>query len=84
MAVINSGKQQPYTLNSIVSCEPPYSAVGNDWFHYKISQGSNMITGYKCGEYTQVLQSIEINIERLNQRQRGKFGPIHTSTSTKS
>ena len=84
MTVINSGKQPPYTLSLLVSCEPPYSAVGNDWYQYKISQGPNIITGYKCGEYQHVLQSIEINIERLNLRQKGKFGAIHTSTSTKS
>jgi hypothetical protein len=43
-----------------------------------------MITGYKCGDYSYVLESVETNIERLNLRQKGKFGPMHTSTSTKS
>ncbi len=77
MTVLDSSKQLPYILNSITSCEPPLQADGNNWFQYEISQGHNIITGYKCGEYAYVLESIEINIERLNQRQKGKFGTMN-------
>ena len=83
MTVILYDKQLPYTLNSIISCEPPSNADGDNWFQYKITQGANIITGYKCGEFNQVKESIENNIERLNQRQKGKFGSLNNSTTTK-
>ena len=83
MTAIHYSKQLPYTLNSIISCTPPFQADGDNWFQYKIAQGSNMITGYKCGEYAHVLQSVEANIERLNQRQQGKFGSMNNQ-KTKS
>ncbi len=82
MALIHSGKQLPYTLNSIISCKPPYPVDGNDWYQYKISQGHNIIVGYKCGEYAHVLESIELNIERLNLRQKGKFGTMNIPKKT--
>ncbi len=78
MAVIQSCKQLPYTLKSLINCEPPFQSEGNNWYQYKISQGHNIITGYKCGEYAHVLESVEINIDRLNQRQKGKFGNMNT------
>ena len=76
MNLIQSSKQLPYVLKSITSCEPPFESKENNWFKYKILQGSNIITGYKCGEYAHVLASIEVNIDRLNQRQKGKYVTI--------
>ena len=83
MTATNSVNQLPYTLESNSSCEPPYQSTENNWYQYNISQGTNTITGYKSGEYTYVIQSINANIERLNLRQKGKFGPLHTSTGSK-
>lgn len=71
---IQCNKQLPYSLKSLISCKPPFQSEDNEWYQYEISQGHNIITGYKCGEYAQVLESIEINIDRLNERQKGKSG----------
>lgn len=78
MTVIQSGKQLPYTLKSLTSCEPPFESDNNNWFKYMILQGSNIITGYKYGEFANVLESVELNVDRLNQRQIGKFGSMNT------
>ena len=79
MTVIQTSKQLPYTLKSLTSCEPPFHSEENNWYKYKISQGSNIIIGYKYGEYAYALEAIELNIDRLNERQKGKYGSASTS-----
>ena len=79
MTVIQSSKPLLYVLKSITNCEPPFDSKDSNWFQYKILQGSNIITGYKCGEYAHVLESIEVNIDRLNQRQKGKYVVMSSS-----
>lgn len=81
MTVTQLNKQLPYSLESLISCDPPFQTEGCNWFQYKISQGRNIITGYKCGDYAHVLESVEVNIDRLNQRQKGKFGNMNIPKS---
>lgn len=82
MKTFYSNKQQKYTLNSIIRCIPPQQASGTGWYEYKIVQGENIITGYKCGEYIHVLQSVEENIAQLNLRQYGNYGPMQPLKKT--
>ena len=83
MTIILSNKK-PYTLNSLIKCKPPFHADEKNWFKYKISQGANTITGYKCGEYDYVLQSVQVNIEQLNQRQTGSYKSISITKPKRS
>lgn len=77
--MIQYNKQPPYSLKSLVSCQPPFKTIENNWFQYEISQGCNTITGYKCGDYEHVLESVQFNIDQLNQRQKGKYSNLSIS-----
>ncbi len=79
MPVIKSNYQIPYKLKSLTNCKPPFKAEGSNWYQYEISQGSNIITGYKCGDHKHVLESVQLNIDQLNQRQKGKYGNMNIS-----
>ena len=73
----------PYQIKSIDPCAPPNGATGENWFHYVIVQGNNIINGYKQGSLNFVIQSVEENVQLLNERQQGKRGRVHLITSQK-
>lgn len=72
-----TANRAPYTIQSITHCAPPEGAEGDDWYYYVITQGPNVITGYKQGTLAFVTQAVEENVYFLNERQKGRYGRNH-------
>ena len=56
---------------SVVSIEPvpaPEGCAGADWFVYRIGDGVNGITGYRCGTRAAVSAEVETIVAGLNDR----------------
>lgn len=64
-----------FELVSIDEAKPPRGSEGSNWFRYKISQGENMITGYRRGSLRTVKREVNIIIVGLNERRSGKRKP---------
>jgi hypothetical protein len=67
--------EQMYELVSIDESEPPSNdddIAGDDWFRYQISQGENVITGYRRGKLRTVKREVKTIIVGLNERRSGK------------
>ena len=57
-----------FELVSIDPTAAPNGGAGDDWLVYRISQGLNLITGYRCGSRAQVVAEIERIVIALNER----------------
>jgi hypothetical protein len=42
--------------------------MGSDWHRYRIAQGANGITGYRCGNLARVTADVEAIVTALNER----------------
>ena len=75
--------QEPYKLKSVVASDPPPGVDGNNWFHYSIAQGKNVIKGYRQGQLESIYNDLTENVEALNARQKGKCGRVDLIASKK-
>ena len=57
-----------YRLTSLVAADAPDGCTGGDWFVYRITQGGNDITGYRCGSLERVSADVESIVVSLNGR----------------
>jgi hypothetical protein len=57
-----------YRLISIDAAEAPDGCSGGDWFVYRIAQGGNDITGYRCGSLERVSADVQAIVASLNGR----------------
>ena len=57
-----------YRLISIDSVRAPQDCMGSDWHRYRIAQGENEITGYRCGDLARVTADVEAIVTALNER----------------
>jgi hypothetical protein len=57
-----------YRLVSIESTIAPAPAVGDDWLVYRISQGTNVVTGYRRGTRASVTYEVERIVDAFNDR----------------
>ncbi|HSG63342.1 MAG TPA: hypothetical protein VLD39_00005 [Gammaproteobacteria bacterium] len=64
-----------YELVSIDETKPPRGSEGADWFRYRISQGDNVITGYRRGSLRTVKRDVKTIVIGLNERRSGKRKP---------
>jgi hypothetical protein len=64
-----------FELVSIDEAKPPRGSEGSNWFRYQISQGENMITGYRRGSLRTVKRDVKTIIVGLNERRSGKRKP---------
>ncbi len=71
------GKGEPFKLTSIVKEAPPAGAEGIGWHRYVITQGENTIVGHTQGSANSVRLAVEEILVSVNERRRGKFGPVH-------
>ena len=72
------GKGEAFKLTSIVKEVPPAGAEGIGWHRYVITQGEeNTIVGHTQGSADSVRLVVEEIVVHLNERRRGKFGPVH-------
>jgi hypothetical protein len=57
-----------YRLVSVDRACAPEGATGDDWLVYRISQGANVVTGYRRGGREDVDVAVTLMIEALNAR----------------
>jgi hypothetical protein len=69
-----------FRLLSIERHAPPAGGDGKDWFSYKISQGQNMITGYRRGSLATVTDDVRKVVEGLNERRGVRRGRVDLKT----
>lgn len=67
-------REAEYRVESIGRTNTPAGSEGT-WYEYVIAQGTNMITGMRCGNKSQVDDEIRDMVERLNERRIGKTRP---------
>ena len=52
----------------------PEGCTGRNWHLYRIAQGENEITGYRCGEIGRVKVDVELIVAALNDRRQWSKG----------
>jgi len=67
-----SAAHESYRLISIDSVRAPEHCIGSDWHRYRITQGGNGITGYRCGDLGRVTAEVEAIVIALNERREWK------------
>jgi hypothetical protein len=68
--------ERPYQIVSIEQADPPPEAEGQSWHCYVISQGDNLIQGYRQGNLKVVTAAVEEIVVQLNARRLGKRGRV--------
>ena len=65
-----SADAECYRLISIDGVGAPEGCMGSDWHIYRIAQGENEITGYRCGDVARVRAEVETIVSALNGRRQ--------------
>lgn len=69
---MSTQKNLQFELVSIDESKAPSGSEGDNWLCYRISQGSNMIVGYRRGSLRTVKRDVKEIIVGLNERRSGK------------
>ena len=72
---------EPYQLSSVDKAEAPMEGDEGQWCRYTITQGKNVITGYKKGSRTAVTRAAKVIVADLNERRTGRRGRVHLTSS---
>jgi len=75
---MDAGHEESYRLVTIEPARAPEGFQGRDWLVYRISQGNNMITGYRQGDLRAATADVERIVVGLNERRvasKGRPGP---------
>jgi hypothetical protein len=75
---------EPFELVSVHKSEPPDGNNGKDWVRYEISQGANLITGYRQGSLTSIKRAAEQIVVGLNERRSPKRGRVQLTQLKKA
>jgi hypothetical protein len=70
--------EEAYRLLTIEPVRTPEGCTGRDWHLYRISQGANLITGYRQGDLRAATAEVERIVVGLNERRvasKGRPGP---------
>ena len=65
-----------YRLLAIEPTKAPDDSGGKDWFSYRISQGENLIRGFKRGSKASVTAEVEQIVVSLNERRGVRRGRV--------
>jgi hypothetical protein len=65
-----------YRLLAIEPAKAPDDSGGKDWFSYRISQGENLIRGFKRGSKASVTAEVEQIVVSLNERRGVRRGRV--------
>ena len=65
-----------FRLVSVRSVAAPIGNTGHDWFAYRISQGTNLINGYRRGDLQAVTTEVEKIVAAMNERRVGRRGRV--------
>ena len=76
-------KGEPFELSAVDESKAPLEDEGGTWFRYTITQGDNVITGYRRGSRTAVTRAVKAIVADLNERRVGKRGRVHLTSSAR-
>ena len=76
-------KGEPFALSAVDQAEPPVQGESGTWHRYTITQGPNVITGYKKGSRTAVTRAVKAIIVELNERRFGRRGRVHLTSPSR-
>lgn len=65
-----------YRLLAIEPAKAPDESGGKDWFTYRISQGENLIRGFKRGSKASVTAEVQQIVVSLNERRGVRRGRV--------
>ena len=68
---------KPYGIVSINRSDAPDGTEGKNWYSYVISQGPNVIQGYRQGSLKAVTEAVDEVVGQLNERRMGKRGRVN-------
>ncbi len=66
----------PFELSAVEPIAPPVQGESGKWCRYTITQGHNIITGYRKGSRTAVMKAAKLIVADLNERRFGRRGRI--------
>lgn len=73
-----------YRLVSMDHAGAPEGATGDDWLVYRISQGTNIVTGYRRGAREDVDVALRLMVEALNSRLLVNSRPYRSARSSRA
>src|SRR5262245_8912111 len=65
---VSIAESETYRVVSIEPVPAPEGCAAADWFVYRIAQGANEITGYRCGSRAAVCADVDTIVSGLNDR----------------
>ena len=77
------GNGEAFALSAVDQAEPPVEGETGTWHRYTITQGPNVITGYKKGSRTAVTRAVKAIIVELNERRYGRRGRVHLTSPSR-
>ncbi len=77
----DAGKGDPFELSDVDQIDPPVDGDTGKWCKYTITQGHNVITGYRKGSRTAVTKAAKAIVADLNERRFGRRGKVHLTSS---
>lgn len=75
---------KPYELRAVKKSEPPSGSEGSNWIKYEITQGTNVITGYRQGSVTAIKRVAEEIVVGLNERRSPNRGRVQLTQLKKT
>ncbi len=80
--VDDTNKGEPFALHAVDQADAPVEGETGTWHRYTITQGDNVITGYRKGSKTAVTRAVKLIIADLNERRCGRRGRVHLTNSS--
>jgi hypothetical protein len=75
---------EPYELKAVSKADAPSGSQGDNWIKYEITQGTNLITGYRQGSVTAIRRVAEEIVVGLNERRSPKRGRVQLTQLKKT
>jgi len=75
---------KPYELRAVRKTEAPTGSHGDNWIKYEITQGTNVITGYRQGSVTAIKRVAEEIVVGLNERRSPNRGRVQLTQLKKT
>lgn len=75
---------EPYELKAVKKTDAPTGSQGDNWIRYEITQGTNVITGYRQGSVKAIKQVAEDIVVGLNERRSPNRGRVQLTQLKKT
>jgi hypothetical protein len=75
---------KPYELKAVHKSDSPTGSDGENWIRYEITQGTNVITGYRQGSITAIKRVAEEIVVGLNERRSPNRGRVQLTQLRKT